>query len=136
MSRTIAKEPHNFWYYNNGITIVCNDAKRESKEGQDILKVEGAQVINGQQTTRTLQSNDSSKTNVLVKIIKIPRPQDDDSNYNRLVNTIVRATNWQNAISPSDLVSNDYIQVYLERELRKRGYQYIRKKMSKSDRKS
>lgn len=136
MSDTICNEPHNFWYYNNGITIVCNDAKRESKEGQDILKIEGAQVINGQQTTRTLQSNDSSKTNVLVKVIKIPRTPDDDSYYDRLVNTIVRATNWQNAISPSDLVSNDYIQVYLERELRKRGYQYIRKKMSKSEARS
>jgi hypothetical protein len=136
MSETIIKEPHNFWYYNNGITIVCNDAKRESKEGQDILKIEGAQVINGQQTTRTLQHNESSKTNALVKIIKIPRSPDDDSNYDRLVNTIVRATNWQNAISPSDLVSNDYIQVYLERELRKRGYQYIRKKMSKSEARS
>ena len=136
MSDTINKEPHNLWYYNNGITIVCNDAKRESKEGQDILKIDGAQVINGQQTTRTLQSNDSSKTNVLVKIIKIPRSPDDDGDYDRLVNAIVRATNWQNAISPSDLTSNDYIQVYLEREFRKRGYQYIRKKMSKSEARS
>ena len=130
ISDTIKKEPSNFWYYNNGVTIVCDDARRETQGGEDVVIVDGAQVINGQQTTRTLHENDSGDTNVLVKIIKIPKDFENNGDYNRLVNSIVRATNWQNYISPSDLVSNDYIQVFLEREMRKIGYQYIRKKMS------
>ncbi len=130
---TIKKEPFNFWYYNNGITIVCDDAKRESHGGQDAITIEGAQIINGQQTTRTLSDSESINTNVLVKIIKIPRGDEDHLNYDELVNTIVRSTNWQNHISSSDLVSNDYIQVLLEKEFRKKGYQYIRKDMSKSE---
>ena len=131
---TIKKEPDNFWYYNNGITIVCDDAKKEQQGGEDIIVVDGAQVINGQQTTRTLNENEkeSKNTNVLVKIIKIPR-DDAEIDYDKLINSIVRATNWQNYISPSDLVSNDYIQIFLQKELRKVGYQYIRKKMSKSE---
>jgi hypothetical protein len=135
MGDTIDKEPHNFWYYNNGITMVCNDAKRELQEGEDVLIVEGAQVINGQQTTRTLDKHPerAKDTHVLVKVIRIPRTPGDDEQYDSLVNSIVRATNWQNYISPSDLVSNDYIQVFLQKELRKRGYQYIRKKMKKSE---
>jgi hypothetical protein len=135
MGDTIDNEPHNFWYYNNGITMVCNDAKRELQEGEDVLIVEGAQVINGQQTTRTLDKHtDRAKdTNVLVKVIRIPRTPGDDEEYDSLVNSVVRATNWQNYIYPSDLVSNDYIQVFLQKELRKRGYQYIRKKMKKSE---
>ena len=48
-----------------------------------------------------------------------------------MVGSIVRATNWQNAIKYPDLISNDSIQVFLEREFRKKGYQYIRKRQSK-----
>ena len=134
IAETIKKEPDNFWYYNNGVTIVCDDAKKEQQGGEDIIVVDGAQVINGQQTTRTLNANEkeSKDTNVLVKIIKIPR-DDAEIDYDKLINSVVRATNWQNYISPSDLVSNDYIQVFLQKELRKVGYQYIRKKMSKSE---
>ncbi len=133
MADTVKKEPHNFWYYNNGVTIVCDEAKREIQGGQDILCVEKPQVINGQQTTRTLHNISSSSASVLVKVIKIPRRPNDDDEYDELVSKIVRATNWQNAIKLSDLTSNDYVQVSLERELRKHGYQYLRKRQTKSE---
>jgi hypothetical protein len=133
---TINKEPLNFWYYNNGVTIVCDDARRETRGGEDIIIIDGAQVINGQQTTRTLHQSDSRNTNVLVKIIKIPSEYEDNLDYDKLINSIVRATNWQNYIYPSDLVSNDNFQIFLEKELRKVGYQYIRKNMSKAEARS
>lgn len=133
MADTIKKEPHNFWYYNNGVTIVCDAAKREIQGGQDVLRVERPQVINGQQTTRTLRESSSHRATVLVRVIRIPRNAGDDDEYDDLVSSIVRATNWQNAIKPSDLVSNDHIQVFLERELRKRGYQYLRKRQTKAE---
>jgi hypothetical protein len=133
MTATIRNEPENFWYYNNGVTMVCDDVKREVQGGQDVLRVEKPQVINGQQTTRQLHDSSATKGSVLVKIIKIPRHPGDDEEYDNLVNSIVRATNWQNHIDPSDLVSNDFIQVFIERSLRKIKYQYIRKKQSKSE---
>ncbi len=133
MAKTVRDEPHNFWYYNNGVTIVCDEARRETQGGIDVLRIEKPQVINGQQTTRTLNDSSSTKASVLVKVIKISRSTGDDDAYDDLVSSIVRATNWQNAIRPSDLVSNDYIQVYIERELRKRGYQYLRKRQNKSE---
>lgn len=133
MAKTVKSEPENFWYYNNGVTIVCDEAKREVESGLDVLRVERAQVINGQQTTRTLERTPSRRASVLVKVIRIPRTAEDHARYEDLVSSIVRATNWQNPITPSDLISNDYIQVYLERELRKRGYQYLRKRESKSE---
>lgn len=133
MEDTIKTEPENFWYFNNGVTIVCDDAKREIQGGQDVLWVERPQVINGQQTTRTLHQTSSPKANVLVRVIRIRRNPSDDSEYESLVSQIVRATNWQNAIRPSDLCSNDQIQVYLERELRKAGYHYIRKRQTKGE---
>jgi hypothetical protein len=130
---TIEHEPENFWYYNNGITIVCDDVRRETQGGQDFLYVDKPQIINGQQTTRTLDGASPTDGSVLVKVIKITRHPGDDEEYDKLVNSIVRATNWQNHIVASDLVSNDYIQVIIERSLRKLGYQYIRKKMTKSE---
>jgi len=133
MAQTIRNEPENIWYYNNGVTIVCDSAKREIQGGQDYLRVERPQVINGQQTTRTLNEISSNKGSVLVRAIKIPRNPGDDDDYDDLVSSIVRATNWQNAIRPSDLVSNDYVQVFIEREMRKRGYQYLRKRQTKSE---
>lgn len=133
MAQTIKNEPQNFWYYNNGVTIVCDEAKREIQGGQDFLRAERPQVINGQQTTRTLNDVSSNRGSVLVRVIKIPRISGDDDEYDDLVSEIVRATNWQNAIKPSDLISNDHIQVFLERELRKRGYQYLRKRQTKSE---
>jgi AIPR protein len=133
MAQTIKEEPDNFWYYNNGVTIVCDNAKRETQGGQDVLRVDRPQVINGQQTTRTLEGTSSSRASVLVRVIKIPRKTGDEDHYDDLVSAIVRATNWQNAIVPSDLISNDHIQVYLERELRKRGYQYLRKRQSRAE---
>ena len=54
MKGTIENEPEFFWYYNNGITIVCDNA-RQIKDGQtNKLRVINSQIINGQQTTRTL----------------------------------------------------------------------------------
>lgn len=133
MADTVRNEPVNFWYYNNGVTIVCDNAKRETQGGQDVLRVDRPQVINGQQTTRTLERTSSGRASVLVRVIRIPRNHGDEDEYDDLVSAIVRATNWQNAILPSDLISNDHIQVYLERELRKRGYQYLRKRQTKSE---
>lgn len=133
MSATVKEDPENFWYYNNGVTIVCDGAKRIEEGGKDVLLVQQPQVINGQQTTRTLAKFSSRNAEVLVKVIKIPRVRGDFQRYDGLVSSIVRATNWQNPIKPGDLVSNDYIQVFLDREFRKVGYHYLRKRQSKRE---
>jgi hypothetical protein len=68
-------------------------------------------------------------------VIEVPRNQTKkyDNKYEELVSRIVEATNWQNAIKPSDLRSNDPRQISLERELRKQGFQYLRKRMTKAE---
>ena len=57
IEKTLADEPENFWYYNNGITIVCDQAEHVTRKGRNFLKVENPQIINGQQTTRTLSTS-------------------------------------------------------------------------------
>ncbi|MCX7424557.1 MAG: AIPR family protein [Planctomycetia bacterium] len=136
MEETLEGEPERFFYYNNGITIVCDKAKKESSQGRDILRVDNPQIINGQQTTRTLAAHpeQAGKASVLVKVIQVPRSADEDGDaFEEIVSRIVAGTNWQNAIRPSDLMSNDRKQTELGRALRKIGYTYIRKRQSKGE---
>jgi hypothetical protein len=135
MVATLDDEPEHFFYFNNGITMICDHAERRSHRGRDILQVSNPQVINGQQTTRTLAAHPklAGKASVLVKVIQIPREESKHDGFDALVSSIVAGTNWQNAIRPSDLMANDRCQIELERNLRKVGFMYLRKRQSKSE---
>lgn len=128
IAQTLRSDPAHFWYFNNGVTIACDDAQKIERGGKDVLQVDNPQIVNGQQTTRTLaEVGGTDKAGVLVRVIALPRGE------LRLVDEIVKATNHQNPIRPSDLMANDRVQVFLERKLRLRGYQYLRKRGKKSD---
>jgi len=136
MEVTLTEEPDHFWYYNNGITIICDNVERTTSKGRSVMRVANPQVINGQQTTRALHrySAKADKASVIVRVICVPRTPDSDSDrFETLVSQIVAATNWQNAIRPSDLMSNDRRQIEIERQLRKRGYCYVRKRQTKGE---
>jgi hypothetical protein len=134
MKKTIEDEPELFWYYNNGITITCDKVKQIIKGASNAVQITNAQIINGQQTTRTLAQVKDNDAEVLVKLIEISRKNDQDhKKFGHVVSSIVSATNWQNAISQADLKSNDPEQVRIEKEMKKLGYYYIRKRMNKSE---
>ena len=137
MVDTIKSDPEVFFYYNNGVTIVCDRVLQTGGKRDTRLVVTNPQIINGQQTTRSLADAGKSaeETAVLVRVIQISRTADGSNRaiYDPLVSSIVKATNWQNPITPADLRSNDPLQVLLEREFRKMGYQYLRKRESKKD---
>lgn len=136
MEATLEHEPAYFWYYNNGITIVCDDAQQIRSRGTERLRITNPQIINGQQTTYTLARMDTrrSRASVLVRVIRVPRGSGPGSDrFETLVSQIVAATNNQNAIRASDLMSNDRRQVDLERQLRKIGFWYNRKRQPRSE---
>lgn len=135
MEATLRTQPEHFWYYNNGVTIVCDDANLDSRGGRSILHVTNPQVINGQQTTRTLAetTGKAAQASTLVRVIRIPREDDGTDHFDNLVTQIVAATNWQNQIRASDLMSNDRRQIEIERQLRKLNYLYLRKRMTKGE---
>jgi AIPR protein len=137
MTKTLDEEPDHFFYYNNGITIICDRAEKRSRSGVDFLRVSNPQVINGQQTSRmlALDKRKAADASVLVKVMQVPREPGSDSGdrFDTLVSRIVANTNWQNAINYADLVSNDRVQIEIERSLRKVGYVYLRKRQKKSE---
>jgi hypothetical protein len=135
MQVTLSERPEYFWYFNNGITVVCSDAEEVRKQAKIVLRVTNPQIINGQQTTRVLAAQDeiASTATVLARIIRIPRDATGEDRFEELVSRIVEATNYQNQIKASDLVANDRTQVFIERELRKLGYQYLRKRQTNAE---
>ncbi len=133
---TLENQPGFFWYYNNGITIICDDAEETRRAGRNLLYVTNPQIINGQQTTRQFyhKANESHRASVLVRVFKVPRDGVASTGFfEDFVRRIVTATNWQNKILASDLKSNDHRQIEIERELRKYGYYYLRKRRRKSE---
>ena len=78
------------------------------------------------------ESDKAANASLLVKVIQVSRgPGEGSDGFDVLLSSIVAGTNWQNAIKVSDLIANDRTQIELERELRKLGYLYIRKRQSK-----
>jgi hypothetical protein len=136
MTKTLQSEPDYFFYYNNGITIVCDRAEKVSGRGRDILRVSNPQIINGQQTSRMLSAHQEHGDNasVLIKVIQVPRATGSaNDNFDNLISRIVAGTNWQNAIRQSDLMANDRRQIEIERAFRKLEYSYLRKRQTKAE---
>lgn len=136
MIETIKHHPDRFFYLNNGLTIVCDGAEKTEKDGQEVMKIANPQIINGQQTTRSLAAALAAavKTSVAVRVIRIPRQAESGhEQFETMVTKIVQGTNWQNAITQADLMSNDRRQIQIERALRSKGYIYLRKREKKGD---
>ena len=95
------EERGNFFYYNNGVTVICQSAKADSKT----VKITNPQIVNGCQTVNSIaealkNSKDINKefenVYVMVKILVI----DIDANeFNNFYRDVVKYTNSQNSIN-------------------------------------
>jgi len=109
----------NFWYFNNGITIICKRIN-ESSSGK-VINLYNAQIINGAQTTYALYESYREGTlrdnvEILTRVIAT-----DDRDF---MENVTLYTNSQNAIRLRDLCSNDEIQRKIQSMLLG-SYQYF-----------
>jgi len=118
-------EAQNFWFYNNGVTFVCDEVSFRSLTDTTV-KLENAQVINGAQTISSLwrvwregpaDHAAMQDVDVSVRIIE----KEGDIEFRRRVTLYA---NSQNAVLQSDLVGTDTIQIELKRRLLDRGVYY------------
>ena len=98
---TTLKKPNergNFFYYNNGITVICDEAKGDS----NYIAIDNPQIVNGCQTVNSIAEVLKSENNpddsfsdvyVMVKIIVLEKK--DETFYL----DIVKYTNSQNSIN-------------------------------------
>ena len=118
---TLREKPENFWYFNNGITIICNHIKlkpigRGSKKS-NVFECDGVSVVNGAQTVGCIAKAYSAipdqvrKARVLAKFISLENCPEG------FAYDITRAANTQNRVERRDFVSLDEDQKRLEVDL-------------------
>ncbi len=108
---TLTGRPEDFWYYNNGITVLCESAERRSwskaSYGPIELTLNGASVVNGAQTVAAvhaaMQSHAEAVTSAYISI-KVVTTKNCPEDFGRAV---TRATNTQNQVVPRDFVALD-----------------------------
>ena len=115
MAETVRNEPENFWYFNNGLTIIC-DSITPTVRGRlnhelTVVRLEGISLVNGAQTSGILADtigqipyDEQSKIWVQVRIIAVKKCPDG------FAKRVTKFTNLQNAISVQDWVSLDPLQ--------------------------
>lgn len=114
----------NFYFYNNGITIICSRFRVNQLAQEDWqVRIEGLQIVNGGQTSKTVQQvvkdcPEAASAQVLIRIYELPEEDAD------LVLNITEATNSQNPVDLRDLRSNDRRQKDLAQAISDLGYVY------------
>jgi len=128
-------QPANFYFFNNGLTLICDKFKYNALQSGDYhVQVENLQIVNGGQTCMTIFKTIREMqeglfpalpvdASVLVRLYELPTDSDD------LVLQITHATNSQNPVDLKDLRSNDALQQRLEADLLGLGYTYRRKRL-------
>lgn len=115
---------YEFWFLNNGITIVCDSFDPVTDPDNSHVKVRNLQIVNGCQTATTLAL--SQKQGTLAADVRVLTRFYETSDPN-IVSKIVLTTNNQNQISSRDLRANDPVQVDMEKAFDIYGYYYERK---------
>ena len=121
MKQTLVEQPQNFWYFNNGITILSEKVTVLKDDKKIILK--NPQIINGCQTVSTIGENRPSDSSLFAKIVEIG---DNIINQN-LIDGIIEANNRQTPVDERMLKSNHPLQVRLQRNLETLEFYFERK---------
>lgn len=121
ISKTLLNQPTNFWYFNNGLTIVCEKLKKKPLGGNNndlgSFECTGASVVNGAQTVGSIieaSKNGSSNlggARVLVRLVSLEVCPDGFGA------DLTRAANTQNRIEKRDFAALDPNQKRLRTEL-------------------
>lgn len=132
-----SNQPENFYFFNNGLTLICDQFKYNAvQQGDYQVQAKNLQIVNGGQTCmtiyRTLEDMDAkgkplpTTATVLVRLYELPNEDND------LLLQITHATNSQNPVDLKDLKSNDERQRSLETSIESLGFSYRRKRTDSS----
>lgn len=137
---TFKKNPNEFAYSNNGITLLCKSHNFDP--GKRELKLTNPRVVNGSQTLHSIRGIDQPSPNarIMVRIIEIPSNDGSDLTKRRarrreIIHKISIRSNMQNPIKRWNLVSNDDYQIELSQFFWKKKLYYERRQNEWKDRK-
>ncbi|MGB5964115.1 MAG: AIPR family protein [Sulfurimonadaceae bacterium] len=127
---TLEEKPESFWYFNNGITVICDTIEKSILGGssRDLgsFKLKNISIVNGAQTVSTIgkfsqKENSTSLHNVKVHI-KIISLNGTPENFGT---EVTKTNNRQNRIENRDFVSQDPEQLRIKAELSIEDIEYI-----------
>lgn len=139
ISRTINTEPELFWYFNNGITVLCKEinkvgARKNRNRGE--FKAKGISIVNGAQTIGcigALYQNASSEdrenveyAEISIRFISLEGCEEDFGSK------VTKATNTQNKVESRDFIALDSEQARLSKEFRTCGKKYYYKRTAET----
>lgn len=123
--RTLNEQSNvDFWWLNNGITILVEDLEIKPKS----LILTMPRIVNGLQTSYCIYENKKDipplfkikdERCVLIKVIK--------TSNEKIMENIIFATNNQTPINTADLIANNPIQKNIEEYFKNKGYFYERR---------
>lgn len=137
IKEVLKNEPDKFFYYNNGIKVLCKKITKKAAYSTDrntgLFVLEGVSLVNGAQTTGTIGTVYAefpellSSACVYIQIIDL-----GDASEEQAVQ-ITKLSNTQNKIEGKDFASLDPNQERLRMELSFGGIQYLYKAGAKVD---
>lgn len=113
--KTIEDEPENFYYYNNGISALCEDF--EFSEKSKNLVARKLQIVNGAQTIGAIRVSHPDKLKLVLVLVKLTRVK-HFSRETGIAAELIRSNNTQNKLAIPDFRSNDKIQIWLEKKFK------------------
>ncbi len=136
------QERKNFFYYNNGITIICSKMgstkQKTPKPGSHIglvFEIENPQIVNGCQTVNSvfsaLKEYDEEDIEVIFKdtfvMMKILQIDSTDSEQKQIAKNIVTYNNSQNSLDEKQFVANNELFQRLKSEFAEKGFLLLTK---------
>lgn len=127
---TAATVPENFWYFNNGITLVADQAVKApvgaASRSAGVFTFKGASIVNGAQTVSSLAKIDDDGKLGLVRVpFRVILLNSAPAEFGQ---EVTRTNNLQNRIEPRDFVAQDSEQSRLrvEMAIENIDYQFVR----------
>jgi hypothetical protein len=117
MSETLRLEPEDFWFRNNGVTIVCDRAIATQEGHLKRLTLTNPQIINGQQTVRVIAAKGAKNTDKAVVLVRVYVASHESlgEDFDAFIEAVVQATNFQNMVSMADLKAHHERMIELEK---------------------
>jgi hypothetical protein len=127
---TALTSPQKFWYFNNGITLIANEAAKApagaASRSAGIFSFKGASIVNGAQTVSSLAKVDEDEQLGKVRVpIRVILLKDAPESFG---SEVTRTNNLQNRVESRDFVAQDPEQKRLRQEMAIEGidYQFVR----------
>ncbi|MCG8608545.1 AIPR family protein [bacterium] len=136
MMKTLDSEQERrfFWYYNNGITVLCKGFQPEENDSEKVV-LNSPRIVNGAQTTHTLLSSSLEKAGSVALVVRIiaalpgstqisSEVRDQSGVLEDLYLNVAKYTNSQNRIEIPDFRSNERVQKSLHEKFKSLGWFY------------